>query len=206
MCGIAGIVNRSGDFVEPTVIKKMTDALSHRGPDGEGQHIVKNVGLGHRRLAIIDISQAGNQPMTSRDENKVISYNGEIYNFRELRKELQREGIEFRTKSDTEVVLKALEFWGEDALKRFNGMFALAFLDLNSNTLMLARDRYGIKPLYFSQQDENLFLLRSKRQYRFQTSEGSSISQPVSILHFRIFHRPDTFKRYSDASRTYSED
>ena len=163
MCGIAGIVNRSGDFVEPTVIKKMTDALSHRGPDGEGQHIVKNVGLGHRRLAIIDISQAGNQPMTSRDENKVISYNGEIYNFRELRKELQREGIEFRTKSDTEVVLKALEFWGEDALKRFNGMFALAFLDLNSNTLMLARDRYGIKPLYFSQQDEN-FIFASEQK------------------------------------------
>ncbi|MGB5050131.1 MAG: hypothetical protein WBO46_14400, partial [Caldilineaceae bacterium] len=125
----------------------MTDAVAHRGPDGEGQWIEGNVGIGHRRLAIIDLSPAGHQPMVSADHRYVFSYNGEVYNFRELRSELEAAGYWFRSKTDSEVVLNALAEWGTAALERFNGMFALALWDRKERTLLLARDRYGIKPL-----------------------------------------------------------
>ena len=162
MCGITGILDKNGGLVEQSVVKKMTDSISHRGPDGEGQYVSRNVGLGHRRLAIIDVSKAGQQPMLSTNKSCVITYNGEIYNYKELRKELQEKGFEFETETDTEVVLKSIEFWGENALRKFNGMFALAFLDLRTNTLLLARDRYGIKPLYYS--DQNSYLIFASEQ------------------------------------------
>ena len=130
----------------------MTDAIAHRGPDGEGHWIEGNVGLGHRRLAIIDLSPAGHQPMISADHRWVLSYNGEIYNYRELRTELEAEGVWFRSQTDSEVVLYALARWGTDALLKFNGMFGLALWDRKEQTLLLARDRYGIKPLYYSDQ------------------------------------------------------
>ncbi len=149
MCGIAGLINFSGEPVSPVILKKMTDDIAHRGPDGEGHWIEGNVGLGHRRLAIIDTSPAGHQPMITSDHRYVLSYNGEIYNYRELRAQLEAEGYWFRSKTDTEVVLYALAHWGIDALIRFNGMFALAFWDRKERKLLLARDRYGIKPLYY---------------------------------------------------------
>jgi asparagine synthase (glutamine-hydrolysing) len=152
MCGIAGFINLDGAPVSPVILQKMTDAIAHRGPDGEGHWIEGNAGLGHRRLAIIDLSPAGHQPMISSDHRYVLSYNGEIYNYRELRAELEAAGYWFRSKTDTEVVLNALAYWGSDALLRFNGMFALAVLDRKESTLLLARDRYGIKPLYFARQ------------------------------------------------------
>lgn len=152
MCGIAGLIHLNGDAVSPAVLQKMTDAIIHRGPDGEGQWIEGNVGIGHRRLAIIDLSPAGHQPMVSADHRYVLSYNGEIYNFRELRAELEALGYWFRSRTDSEVVLHALAHWGTDALQRFNGMFALALWDRKEKRLLLARDRYGIKPLYFAQQ------------------------------------------------------
>ena len=130
----------------------MTDAIEHRGPDDEGQWIVGNIGLGHRRLAIIDPSPAGHQPMISSDHRHVLSYNGEIYNYRELKTELEAAGYWFRSQTDTEVVLHALAQWGTKSFDRFNGMFALAWWDCKERTLLLARDRYGIKPLYISQQ------------------------------------------------------
>jgi len=148
MCGIAGLINLDGAPVSPAVLQRMTDAIAHRGPDGEGQWIEGNVGLGHRRLAIIDLSPAGHQPMTSADHRYLLSYNGEVYNFRELRTELEARGYWFRSRTDSEVVLNALAEWGVNALKRFNGMFALALWDRKERTLLLARDRYGIKPLY----------------------------------------------------------
>jgi asparagine synthase (glutamine-hydrolysing) len=152
MCGIAGLVNLNDDPVSPVILQKMTDAIAHRGPDGEGHWIEGNVGIGHRRLAIIDLSPAGHQPMISADHRYVLSFNGEVYNFRELRAELEAEGYWFRSKTDSEVVLHALTHWGKDALLKFNGMFALAFWDRRTRVLLLARDRYGIKPLYYAQQ------------------------------------------------------
>lgn len=141
----------------------MTDAIGHRGPDGEGEWIEGSVGFGHRRLAIIDLSPAGHQPMISTDHRYVISYNGEIYNFGELRAELEASGLWFRSRTDTEVALHALAYWGPAALMRFNGMFALALWDRKECCLLLARDRYGIKPLYVSQQG-NRFAFASEQK------------------------------------------
>lgn len=149
MCGIAGFVNLSGAPAEPLLVRRMTDAIAHRGPDGEGQWVEGNVALGHRRLAVIDLSPAGQQPMVSADHRFVLSYNGEVYNFQELRAELQAKGYWFRSKTDSEVVLYALAEWGEKAVGRFNGMFAFAMWDRQRQELYLARDRYGIKPLYY---------------------------------------------------------
>jgi asparagine synthase (glutamine-hydrolysing) len=152
MCGIAGLIHFDGQSVAPVNLRRMTDALAHRGPDGEGQWIEGNVGVGHRRLAIIDLSPAGHQPMVNADHRFVLSYNGEVYNFRELRTELEALGFWFRSGTDTEVVLNALAAWGVQALERLNGMFALALWDRRERRLLLARDRYGIKPLYYFQQ------------------------------------------------------
>jgi len=152
MCGIAGIVHLDGRAASPAVLKRMTDAIAHRGPDGEGHWIEGGVGLGHRRLSIIDLSPAGRQPMVSADQRYVLSYNGEVYNFRELRAELEAAGYRFRSQTDSEVVLNALAAWGVGALERFNGMFAFALFDRRQRQLLLARDRYGIKPLYYTQQ------------------------------------------------------
>lgn len=152
MCGVAGIINLHGEAVSPVILKRMTDAVAHRGPDGDGHWIEGNVGLGHRRLAIIDISALGHQPMISVDHRYVLSYNGEIYNYRELRIELEAAGFWFRSKTDSEVVLCALAHWGPEALLRFNGMFALALWDRKERQLLLARDRYGVKPLYVAKQ------------------------------------------------------
>jgi asparagine synthase (glutamine-hydrolysing) len=152
MCGIAGIVHLDGRAASPAVLKRMTDAIAHRGPDGEGHWIDGGVGFGHRRLSIIDLSPAGHQPMVSADQRYVLSYNGEVYNFRELRAELEAAGYRFRSQTDSEVVLNALAAWGVGALDRFNGMFAFALFDRRQRQLLLARDRYGIKPLYCTQQ------------------------------------------------------
>ena len=150
MCGIAGYLNFRKEPASAEIIRRMTDAIAHRGPDGEGYWIEENVGLGHRRLAIIDPSPAGHQPMVSRDGQVVLSYNGEIYNFRELRVELEALGHVFRSHTDTEVLLNAWVEWGEACVGRLNGMFAFAAWDKRENALFLVRDRYGIKPLYYT--------------------------------------------------------
>lgn len=150
MCGIAGILNLDGAPVAPVLLRRMTDAIAHRGPDGEGYYVDGALGLGHRRLAIIDLSPAGHQPMLTADGHYALSYNGEIYNFQELRLELEALGHQFRSRTDSEVLLHAFTQWGPDALKRFNGMFAFAIWDKVKRQLFLARDRYGIKPLYYA--------------------------------------------------------
>jgi asparagine synthase (glutamine-hydrolysing) len=156
MCGIAGLIHLDNNPVSPVVLQRMTDAIAHRGPDGEGHWIEGNVGLGHRRLAIIDLSPAGHQPIASISQRYVMVYNGEVYNFRELRIELEALGYQFRSRTDSEVVLNALIAWGAKGLERFNGMFGLALWDRQEQTLLLARDRYGIKPLYYSMQGNTL--------------------------------------------------
>ncbi len=152
MCGIAGAINFNGEPISSDLLKKMTSAISHRGPDGEGHWSDGNIGLGHRRLSIIDLSSAGNQPMFCNNNRYVISYNGEVYNFKELKRELEILGYGFASKTDTEVILYSLIEWGEDAVNKFNGMFAFAFWDRKERKMLLARDRYGIKPLYYSHQ------------------------------------------------------
>ena len=150
MCGITGILHRDGSPASPAVLRRMTDVIAHRGPDGEGQYTDGALGLGHRRLAIIDLSPAGHQPMMTPDGRYVISYNGEIYNFQELRVELESHGWAFHSRTDTEVLLKGYAHWGAAVLQKLNGMFAFAVWDRREKSLFLARDRYGIKPLYYA--------------------------------------------------------
>lgn len=150
MCGITGLYHRHRDPVPIQVLERMTQVLVHRGPDGEGVWSEGPIGLGHRRLAIIDLSPLGHQPMMTQDRRYVMSYNGEVYNFRELRVELEALGFPFHSRTDTEVVLNAIAAWGLDAIPKFNGMFALAVWDRQESKLILARDRYGIKPLYYT--------------------------------------------------------
>ncbi len=163
MCGIAGILNLNGETVSPVLLGRMTDAIAHRGPDGEGFYINNSIGLGHRRLAVIDTSPAGHQPMITEDGRFVITYNGEVYNFQELRLRLESYGHQFRSKTDTEVVLHAYAEWGEECVQYFNGMFAFAIWDNTRKELFLARDRYGIKPFYYAYADST-FLFASEQK------------------------------------------
>lgn len=147
MCGICGIFDLNGDPVDRVVVERMTDIIQHRGPDGSGHFIQGEIGLGHRRLSIIDLG-GGAQPIGNEDGKLQIVFNGEIYNFVELRAELESHGHQFKTKSDTEVIVHAYEQWGQDCVKRFNGMFAFALWDGRKRELFIARDHLGIKPLY----------------------------------------------------------
>lgn len=150
MCGLAGIFDsRYPRPIDRDLLAAMTDSLSHRGPDGAGYHVEEGIGLGHRRLSIIDLA-GGHQPLFNEDRSISVVYNGEIYNYRELASQLRSLGHGFRTVCDTEVVVHAWEQWGPDCVKRFRGMFAFALWDRNSSTLFLARDRLGIKPLYYA--------------------------------------------------------
>jgi len=149
MCGIAGALNFNHQPVAHNQIKAMTDSIAHRGPDGEGQYIDAFLGLGHRRLAIIDLSPAGHQPMQTHCERFTITYNGELYNFKELRIQLEALGYHFHSNTDTEVVLNSFTEWGKQCVHKFNGMFAFAIWDTKEKKLFVARDRYGVKPLYY---------------------------------------------------------
>lgn len=149
MCGIVGLCNLNSTRVTKETLQRMSDSLTYRGPDGDGLWAKGPVGFGHRRLAVIDLSPAGQQPMSDAQETLTVTYNGEIYNFRELRKELESKGHRFRSQTDTEVLLYAYKEWGPACVNRFNGMFAFALYDSSHKTLFLARDRYGIKPLYW---------------------------------------------------------
>lgn len=156
MCGIAGYLQFDGDSASPVLLRRMGDAIAHRGPDGEGVFIDGSLGLTHRRLAIIDTSPAGHQPMATEDGRYIITYNGEVFNFQELRIELEALGWGFRSRTDTEVVLKSFAQWGTGCFKRFNGQFAIAVWDRSARTLVLGRDRYGIKPIYVRRSGKSL--------------------------------------------------
>lgn len=150
MCGIAGLFHlETAKPVDPARVQLMTDALAHRGPDGSGVWTAQGVGLGHRRLSIIDLG-GGAQPMACAGGQIVVTYNGEIYNFREIRRELEAKGAVFITKSDTEVLIHGWRVWGPDLLLRLNGMFAFALYDDAQKSLFLARDRLGVKPLHYT--------------------------------------------------------
>lgn len=149
MCGIAGIVRMDGEAVSKSVIQRMTDSVRHRGPDDEGIYISGPVGLGHRRLSILDLSPKGHQPMLGRDGDYVLVYNGEVYNYVEIRSELESNGHIFQSNTDSEVILAAYETWGAGCVERFNGMWAFAVFDRKANKIFCSRDRFGIKPFYY---------------------------------------------------------
>ena len=184
MCGIVGQINFDKSPVSPVVLKKMTDAIRHRGPDGEGHWIEESVGFGHRRLSIIDPSPLGRQPMVSQDQRYILTYNGEVYNFRELRTELEAKGYGFRSQTDSEVVLYALVEWGSDALLKFNGMFALSFWDRKRKQLLLARDRYGIKPLYYFQNEQKLVFGSEQKAILEQPAFDRKINNQALLEYF----------------------
>lgn len=151
MCGIAGIFHiETAKPVDPERVRRMADALAHRGPDGSGVWTAAGIGLGHRRLSIIDLA-GGAQPMLSEDRKTVLSFNGEIYNFRDLRRQLELAGYAFQSDSDSEVILHGWRHWGPDCVRHFHGMFAFAIYDAEHRQLFLARDRLGVKPLHYAQ-------------------------------------------------------
>jgi len=183
MCGIAGIVTARGDPALLERLNRMVKVQSHRGPNGEGRWTGcigdTLVALGHSRLAILDLTEAGRQPMISACGRHVLIYNGEIYNYRELREELEGAGARFRTRSDTEVLLQALIQWGDQALPRFNGMWAFAWLDRDAGSLFLSRDRFGIKPLYLYRGEKGLFFASEIKSILEGSGEQFTINTPV---------------------------
>ena len=173
MCGIAGIINFKATAIPMATIQQFTDSMVHRGPDSGDYVLLHNetVALGHRRLSILDLSAAGCQPMQYADGRYTMVYNGEVFNFLELRVELEKAGYGFRTNTDTEVILAAYDHWGKDCLYHFNGMWAIGIWDDVEKEFWLARDRFGIKPLYFSHQENEQFTFASETN-AFQYLEG----------------------------------
>ncbi|MCK5230952.1 MAG: asparagine synthetase B, partial [Desulfobulbaceae bacterium] len=162
MCGITGFIHFKGHNKEAarSLVKRMADTLVHRGPDEEGFYVDDWAALGHRRLSIIDLS-SGQQPMSTKDGRYQIIFNGEIYNFPEIRDVLQKKGHRFQTRSDTETILLAYAEWGEECVKKLNGMFAFAIWDKEKRQIFLARDRVGKKPLYYYR-DNDVFSFASE--------------------------------------------
>lgn len=176
MCGISGQINFDKPIIEAD-IRAMNDALRHRGPDGFGVYVNENktVGLGHRRLSFLDLSEAGKQPMCANDGKIWITYNGEIYNYIELRAELESKGYQFKSHTDTEVILHGYIAWGYDVLKRLKGMFAFGIWDENKQELFLARDRFGIKPLYYYQHNGNFVFASEIKGIKANTTVTTTI-------------------------------
>ena len=184
MCGIAGIFHvRTAKPVDPARVRAMTDVLAHRGPDGSGIWTEAGVGLGHRRLAIIDLA-SGDQPMASADGQLVVVFNGEIYNFQALRAELEQGGAIFRTNSDTEVILHGWRQWGQDCVKRFNGMFAFALYDQTRRSLFLARDRLGVKPLFYAELGDGAVIFASELKGLLAHPLMRRVTDPAAVEDF----------------------
>jgi len=186
MCGVAGFINFNQEPASPALLKRMTDAVAHRGPDGEGQWTQGGVAIGHRRLSVIDLSPLGRQPMKTADGRFILSYNGEVYNFKEIRAQLEGQGIHFRSQTDSEVVLQALAKWGSAALHMFNGMFALAFWDTEEERLLLARDRYGIKPMYFARQGDRFWFASEQKAIVADSTFRRDLNLPA-LLEYMTF-------------------
>lgn len=195
MCGIAGVVSLSEPYQHPeNIIKSMTDSLVHRGPDDHGYFIDERIALGHRRLSIIDLSQGAHQPMTCYDRYW-ISYNGEVYNFKEIRRELTGLGVSFNSESDTEVVIKAFAHWGIKFVDRLNGMFAICLYDSRTKDVYLLRDRLGIKPLYYTKhKDKLIFASEIKAILKYPGIESDFSVQGIeSFLSYRYPICSNTF-------------
>jgi len=188
MCRIAGLINLPGD------IQVMTDSQYRGGPDGSGIWEQNNVRLGHRRLSIIDLTDAGNQPMVDSENGRVIVFNGEIYNFLTLKEELLSKGAIFHSHTDTEVILKAFQYWGTDAFQRLRGMYAFAIYDQNTQEIWAARDPAGIKPFYYFHSVTKGFAFASEvRAFKsIWPDHPDNTDWPVYLLAFGHIPAPNT--------------
>jgi asparagine synthase (glutamine-hydrolysing) len=184
MCGIAGILHLDGRPAAATSIRAMCAAMAHRGPDDEGVAVEGAVGLGHRRLSIIDLSAAAHQPMTDDTGDLVVSYNGEIYNFRELRARYVAEGHRFRSQSDTEVLLRAYAAEGVECVHRLSGIFAFALWDRRARRLVLARDRFGVKPLYYRVEPHRIVFASEVKAILAATPDTPRVCLPALVEYF----------------------
>lgn len=197
MCGIAGILSRNGDEVPRDVLRAMTRTLHHRGPDGSDVKVLGPCGLGHTRLKVIDLSEAGAQPLPNEDETVWVSFNGEIYNFLELRPELEAKGHRFRGRADTEVIVHLYEEYGVEGLSRLDGMFAFALWDHNRRVLVLARDRTGKKPLFYYDHG-GVFLFASELGAILEHPEvDRSVREPVFAAYLRWGYVPTPHTAYN---------
>jgi asparagine synthase (glutamine-hydrolysing) len=187
MCGICGQINFNGQPSDVQSVVKMTEVLEKRGPDSLGLHVHGGNAIGHRRLKIIDLSERAHQPMVDNMLGLSIVFNGAIYNYRELRLDLEGKGYQFFSDGDTEVILKAYHAWGEECVKRFNGMFAFAIVQRDSGKTFIARDRLGIKPLYYCQTPES-FRFASSLPALLVHDDVSNTIDPVALHHYMTFH------------------
>lgn len=187
MCGICGEVRFDGRMASPERIERMGNCLARRGPDGSGQVVRGNVGFGHRRLKIIDLSEKAQQPMVDADLGLTLAFNGCIYNYPALRAELLDMGYRFFSHGDTEVIAKAYHAWGPSCVERFMGMFAFAIHERDTGRVMLARDRFGIKPLYLSQTPERLYFA-SSLQSILKTGDVDTSIDREALHHYMTFH------------------
>jgi asparagine synthase (glutamine-hydrolysing) len=190
MCGICGIIKFDGSPVLHPPLQSMMQAMKHRGPNDEGTFIDKNTGLGFVRLSILDLTSAGHQPMQSKDDRYTMVFNGEIFNYVELREELRQLGHHFETQTDTEVLLAAYQEWGENCLHQLNGMWAFAIYDHRENSLFASRDRYGIKPFYYHANDEE-FIFASEIPALLNALPEKAKADQQSIFDFLVFNRTD---------------
>ena len=189
MCGINGIFfYKSGKEVDARELERARDTLAHRGPDGAGLYVSKNkkLGFGHRRLSIIDLSEAGKQPMTNERGSVWITFNGEIYNFKELKAELENKGHIFRSLTDTEVIVHGYEEFGFDFVKRLNGMFAFAIWDETKKILFAARDHMGIKPFYYAMQN-GVFYFGSELKAILEFRDFKKELDEAGVSHYLTF-------------------
>jgi asparagine synthase (glutamine-hydrolysing) len=190
MCGICGILTVDSGFIpERRLLERMRDSIAHRGPDGSGLHLAPGVGLGHRRLSIVDVAH-GQQPMYSEDRRFVIVYNGEVFNHPALKPELEAAGIQYRTRSDTETVLHLYRRLGERAVERMRGMFAFAIWDGLERRLFLARDRYGVKPLYYSHRPDGTLIFGSEIKSLLPALDDRAILNREALPDFLANHAP----------------
>jgi len=194
MCGIAGIINQTGRIIDEQQLIDMTSSVAHRGPNGEGRYINGKVGFGHRRLSIIDLTDAGHQPMFLGDDF-VITFNGEIYNYIEIRNELRKLGHVFTTQSDTEVILVAYKQWGTACVSRFNGMWAFAIHDKIKNIVFCSRDRFGVKPFYYANIDGQFLFGSEIKQFKgFKSNWKANRNVLMDYLIFNLIdHNSQTF-------------
>src|ERR1044071_4539006 len=216
MCGLCGVVDFDGQPVDRRLLKRMADVIEHRGPDGEGFYFNDSstrhengsqshfsgarVGLAARRLAIIDVA-AGHQPIGNEDDTVWVAYNGEIYNFDELRGELVAHGHTFRTHCDTEVIVHAYEAWGDDCVRRFNGMFAFALWDDRRRRLLLARDRMGVKPLAYVQRGRRWLFASEIKSLLEDPSLAREVNRASLVSYLSFFAAPEPQTMFNEVQR-----